>query len=143
MKTITKSLVLISLMMLAGGALMAQKNLLLQDIQPMMSYSSESRSDIILSADYNSNSYQFYLEDKIQLKDWMVDRTEWTGNLSKQLHLVSKTELENKIELEDWMIGDDFKEESWLSELVKEQEEVPLKLQDWMLCCKEWQAVRL
>jgi hypothetical protein len=41
------------------------------------------------------------------------------------------------------MIGDFSKGESWLSELVKEEEEVPLKLQDWMLCCKDWQAVRL
>ena len=143
MKTITKSLALISLMLLAGSGIVAQKSLLLQDIQPMMSYSSESRSDYILSADYNSNGYQFYLEEKIQIKDWMVDRTEWMGNLGKELNLETQAEFENKIQLEDWMIGDYLNGNSWLSELVKEEEEVPLKLQDWMLCCEDWQAVRL
>ena len=143
MKTITKTLALISLMLFGSAGLMGQKNLLLQDIQPLMSYSTGSRSHIILSADYNSNRYQFYLEEKIQVKDWMINQTEWTGSGSARLSSATRLEEENEMVLEDWMVKEFKTGEQWLSELVKEDNEAPLKLQEWMICCKEWQAVRM
>jgi len=143
MKTLIRTFALISFILLGCVGLMGQKSLLLQDIQPLMSYSSESRSEIILSADNSSNSYRFYLEEKIQVKDWMVNKESWLVNPNSGHASANRLETEKELVVEDWMISNFSIGDSWLSELVKAQKEIPLKLQDWMVCCKEWQAERL
>ena len=143
MKTLIRTLALFSLLLCGCVGLMGQKSLLLQDIQPLMAYSLDSRSDIILSADNNSNSYQFYLEEKIQVKDWMVETEGWLAKAGSELSMATRVETEKELVVEDWMISNFRVVDSWLNNLVKEQNEPPLKLQDWMVCCREWQAVRL
>ena len=62
--------------------------------------------------------------------------------LNKEAWL-TRLETEKELVVEDWMISSFRIGQPWLSQLVKEQIEPPLQLQDWMVCCKEWQAVRL
>lgn len=143
MKTLIRTLALASFILLGCNGLRGQKSLLLQDIQPLMTYSSESSSNIILSADNSSNSYQFYLEEKIQVNDWMVNREEWLKEGNSGLVSSTRLETEKELVVEDWMISNFNIGDNWLSNLVREEKEPPLKLQDWMVCCEEWQAVRL
>jgi hypothetical protein len=149
MKTKTFLLTLSGIML--SLALMGQKNLLLQDIQPMMAHSNETKSEIILSADYRSNSYEFYMEDKILVKDWMISERDWLGSAENKLAVEDWMvnnhqwghEVENELVLEDWMVEGFSQKDSRLAQLLKEERESPLILQDWMICCKDWQASRL
>ena len=138
MKTAVKSLVLLSLMLTGSLALVGQKNLLLQDIQPLMAFTSDTRYNVELSAEYNSKSYRFYIEDKIQLRDWMIERAQWESVGETRLNSDIQPEKEEAIAMEDWMTRPFQTEPVWFSELIKVEREAPLVLQDWMICCTDW-----
>ncbi len=140
MKTLIRTLALIPLMLLGCVGLMGQKSLILQDIQPLLTYSSDTRSNTILSADNSLKSYQFYLEERIQLREWMVSKEEWMAQVGSGLISDNFTEREQELKVEDWMLESFGTGDLWLNVLVKEEKETPVKLQDWMLCCQEWQA---
>lgn len=143
MKTLMKTLTLISLMLSGGVGLMGQKSFLLHDIQPLMTYSSESISALIVSAENNSDNSRLYPEEKTEVKDWMVNQEGWLAKGPSDLASASLLETEKELEVEEWMISSFQTGDQWFSNLVKEQTEPPLQLQDWMLCCKEWQAKSL
>ena len=138
MKTTVKTLVLLSLMLTGSLALAGQKTLLLQDIQPLMAFASDTRYNVELSAEYNSNSYRFYIEDKIQLRDWMTERSQWESIEKSRLNAAIQPENEEAIAMEDWMTNPFHTEPVWLSELVKADTEEPIVLQAWMICCTDW-----
>jgi hypothetical protein len=138
MKTTVKILVLLSLMLTGSLALAGQKTLLLQDIQPLMAFASDTRYNVELSAEYNSNSYRFYIEDKIQLQDWMTERSQWESIEKSRLIAAIQPEKEQAIAMEDWMTRPLHTEPVWLSKLVKADPEEPLVLQAWMICCTDW-----
>ncbi len=111
MKSIAKSLIILGVLLTGSLALTGQKALLVKDIQPLMAFVSDIKYDVELSAEYNSNSYQFYMEDKLQLENWMV---------------------------EPFDPGKDM-----LSDLLKEEKELPIQFELWMVCCADWKIVRL
>ena len=80
------------------------------------------------------------MEDKIKLTDWMVSRERWVAQEGEVIVSANRIEREKELQVEDWMLGSYENVDQWLSELVEVDNEAPVKLQDWMLCCKEWQA---
>ncbi len=143
MKTIAKTLFLICVILMGSLGLKGQKSLLLQDIQPLMAYSSDMRYDVELSAEYRSSSYHFYMEDKIHLKDWMINTKQWNESGKSLLASSTRLEKEKALPLEDWMVLPFSADRNKLTELITTEEEEPLRLEDWMICCTEWKIVRL
>jgi len=132
MKTLAGKIALLSVMLLTFVGLLGQKTLLAQDMNPLAALANDTRYDI---------GYRYFTEDKIQLKDWMINREQWK---TAESHL-SKIRLENEagMEIENWMIEPFGSDDTDLRELLKEDKEVPLELQKWMYCCTDWKIVLL
>ena len=133
MKRTTKTLTILSVLLTVSLTLVGQKTLLIQDMQPLMAFGSDTKYDMELSAERISSSYQFYMEDKMQLKDWMINSSHW----------VAAENQEEDITMEDWMLHTFARGGDWITDLLKEEKEVPLQLHDWMICCTDWKIVRL
>jgi hypothetical protein len=101
MKTAVRTLVLLSLLFMSSLAVSAQKNLLLQDVRPLMAAASDARYNVELSAEYSPEAYRLYTEERIQVEDWMLSpfRTE-----QARLDELIKVEREEPIQLQKWMI---------------------------------------
>lgn len=127
MRSSIKITVMAGILMIGGLSMTAQKSFLMQDIQPQMALTSETLYNVELSAESSADRYRFYMEEKLQLKDWMLEQTEWENS-----------ETEQEIAVEDWMLELSTPEITNLSELVKEDRETPLALQKWMYCCQDW-----
>jgi hypothetical protein len=140
MKTIVKNLVLSGFIFLGSAGIMGQQNLILEDVKPLMACSTDMKCDITISAENTLDSYQLYIEERIQVKDWMLNRADWMMKDESILASATRPGKEAELQMEDWMIRNFLPEEHRLTNLVKEEKESPLVLQDWMLCCKEWQA---
>ena len=143
MKTIVKLMAATCTILLVSQGLMAQNRLLLQDIQPMTAYASVSHYDIVLSADYNSDSYQFYMEEKLEFSEWMVNRAQWKNSESSLLMADLREEIESEPVLEDWMVRNFEIDRKKLDALLKVEEEAPLELSRWMYCCTDWKMASL
>lgn len=114
MKSIAKSLIILGVLLTGSLALTGQKALLVKDIQPLMAFVSDIKYDVELSAEYNSNSYQFYMEEK-----------------------------EGELVMENWMLEPFDPGKDMLSDLLKEEKELPIQFELWMVCCADWKIVRL
>ena len=138
MRTIAKTMTFLSIILISSLSLTGQKTLLLQDIQPLMAYATDTRHNVELTAELNASSYRFYVEDKIQLSNWMVNRLDW--GLTKDSRLASAIRLENEREpaIENWMVHASSTGEFSLVDALKPEAEPPLQLQDWMICCTDW-----
>jgi len=132
MKTLAGKIAFLSVMLLTSVGLLGQKTLLAQDMNPLAALANDTRYDI---------GYRYFTEDKIQLKDWMINREQWK---TAESHL-SEIRLENEagMEIENWMIEPFGSDDTDLRELLKEDKEVPLELQKWMYCCTDWEIVLL
>ena len=74
MKTQIKFLAL-SVLILAGCfAASAQKSFLINDIYPLLAQNSDVQSEIVLSAEFFSDSHQFYTEEKLELDAQYVEQ---------------------------------------------------------------------
>jgi len=141
MKTLAGNIALLSAMLLISVGLLGQKTLLVQDMNPLAALANDTRYYIEISVDFTSTSYRYFTEDKIQLKDWMINREQW--ETAESLFSEIRMEKEAGIEVEKWMIEPFGPDDTDLGELVKEDREVPLELQKWMYCCTDWEIVLL
>ena len=132
MKTLARIIALLSAMLLISLGLMGQKYLLVQDINPLPAFANITKYDI---------GYRYFSEDKIQLKDWMINREQW--ETAESLFSEIRLEKETSIVVEEWMIEPFGSDDADLSELVKEDKELPMELQRWMYCCTDWKIVLL
>ena len=132
MKTLARNIALLSAMLLISLGLLGQKTLLVQDMTPLTALANNTRNDI---------GYRYFTEDKIQLKDSMINREQW--ETAETLFTEIRLEKEAGIEVEVWMIEPFKSDDTDLGELVKEDKEVPLELQKWMYCCTDWEIVLL
>ncbi len=131
MKPNARILFLLGVMLTFGLGLSAQKTMLIRDVQPLLAHASTTLYDVELSAEAYSNSYRFYLEEKIQLKDWMVDLHGW------------EAQKEETVPVADWMIQPFGVDRRGLTELIRVEREEPILLEDWMICCADWKITRL
>ena len=137
MKILGKTLFVLFILMAGSYGMQAQKSLLVDDLQPILAYSSDIQNDIELSAEYVASSYQFYMEEKIQLEDWMIKQSEWKDESKTVYASVMMTEPEPELLMEGWMIHPFLNcPQDW--EFLAEAMEEPLVVRKWMICCTDW-----
>lgn len=137
MKTLAET-IFVLLFLLAGNiGVVGQNTLLLKDIHPLLAQSSDVQSEIELSAEITARGYQFYMEEKIQLEDWMITQSEWEGGSGTVLVSNIKVEPEPEMLSEPWMIQP-FTTVSQDWEFLVEAIEEPLEVRKWMICCADW-----
>ena len=133
MKTIAKTLAILSVLLTGSLMLTGQKPFLIKDIQPLMAFVPDINDEVELSAVYN----------KVQLKNWMIDRNHWETAGSTRLAYALREEKEDRLVMEDWMVQLFAPGRDKLSELLKVEKEIPLQFHTWMICCADWKIVRL
>ena len=141
MKTSTITLTVLCIILTGSLNVAGQKSFLIKEIQPLTASVSDVRYHIELSGENIFSSYRFYTEEKVRLKNWMFDTEEWLTDQKSELMAADR--LENEPKVEDWMIESDHDRKIRLSELVKEEEEEPIPLYDWMTCCEDWKLTSL
>ena len=141
MKTSTVTLTVLCLILTGSLNVAGQKSFLIKEIQPITASVSDVRYHIELSGENIFSSYRFYAEEKVRLNNWMFDTEEWLTD--QRSELLAADRLENEPKVEDWMIESDHDRKIRLSELVKEEEEEPIPLYDWMTCCEDWKLTSL
>jgi hypothetical protein len=105
--------------------------------QTLMTNSSDIQSEIELSAVLTAGNYQFYMEEKIQLEDWMIEQSEWKDESKAVLASVLKVEPEPEMPAESWMIQP-FSTVSQDWDFLVEAIEKPIVVRKWMICCADW-----
>ena len=132
MKTTVKTMAILVALLFSALTLMGQKSLLFQDDYPLRAALSVSNLDVDLITDHASGSYQFSLEDRMEVESWMLSSEQWKAD-----------ESETEIRLEDWMVEPGNNENINLNELITTEVEAPMKLEKWMYCCTDWKIVSL
>lgn len=137
MKALAKTIFVLLLLLAGSPGALGQNTLLLNDIHTLLAYSSDVQSEIELSAEITASSYQFYMEEKIQLEDWMITQSEWKEGSRTALVSALKVEPEPEMLTERWMIQPFAKvSQDW--EFLAETIEEPLEVRKWMICCADW-----
>jgi hypothetical protein len=127
------------LLILTAGSLdmLGQNTLFVNDIPPLLAFSSDTQSEIELSAVLTASTYQFYMEERIQIEDWMIVQKEWKHESETELASILKVEPESEMLFEGWMIqpySTVSRDWDFLAEVVEE----PLVVHQWMICCTDW-----
>ncbi|KPL16832.1 MAG: hypothetical protein AMS26_03270 [Bacteroides sp. SM23_62] len=138
MKTLAKTMFVLLILMAGSLGMLGQKTLLIHDIRPLLAYSSDIQSDIELSAEHTASSYWFYMEEKVQLEDWMIEQSEWKDESNTVPGSAVKVEPEPELRIESWMIQPFTagSQETW--DFLVETIEEPLEVRKWMICCTDW-----
>lgn len=137
MKILAKTMFVLFVLMAGSFGMLAQNTLLLNNIQPIMAFSSDIQSEFELSVELTTSSYQFYKEEKIQLEDWMIEQGEWAEKSKTPLAFAIQTEPEPELLTESWMIFP-FSGVSQDWEFLKVEREEPIEVRKWMICCADW-----
>ena len=132
MKTTVKTMATLIALFFSTLTLLGQKSLLFQDVQSPIAAAPFTNFNVTLSAENKLKSSPFFMENKLQLEDWMLSSEKW-----------KLEESETGITLEDWMVETHNDSDINLEELIKEEVETPLKLEKWMYCCTDWKIVNL
>jgi hypothetical protein len=117
--------------------MLGQNTLLVNDILPLLTYASDIQSEIELTGELTAVSYVFYMEETIQLEDWMIEKSQWEEASAGALASALKVEPEAEITTEDWMTRP-FTAVAQDWEFLTEVEEEPLVVRKWMICCSDW-----
>ncbi len=126
------------LILMAGSlAMLGQNALLINEVLPLLAYSSDIESEIELTAEPAAGSFQFIMEEKIQLEGWMIEKSEWEGESTGAWVSVLAVEPEAEITTEDWMMRP-FSAVTQDWEFLTEGVEEPLVVRKWMICCADW-----
>ncbi len=140
MKTLAKTIFVLLMLMAGNSGMLAQNTFLVKDIQPLPAYSSNIQSEIELSVEFTADTYQFYMEEKIQVEDWMIEQSEWE-NVSKTVPAYAiKVEPEPEMLTESWMIqplSSVSQDWDFLTVAIEE----PLEVRKWMICCADWNLI--
>ncbi len=137
MKILARSIFVLLFLMTGSIGMLGQNTLLVNDIQPLLTYTSNIQSEVELSAEFTASSYMFYMEEKIQLEDWMIKQSEWKDGSKTVLASVIPVEPEPEMLIESWMIQP-FSTVSQDWEFLAVATEEPLEVRKWMICCADW-----
>ncbi len=138
MKILAKTTSLLFILLAGGPGLLGQNTLLVHHIQPLLAYSSDIQDEIELSAEPAAGGYQFYMEAKIQLEEWMIEPSEWKDGSAAVPVSALMAETESEMPLEGWMIRpfSSVSRETW--DFLMETTEEPIEVRKWMICCTDW-----
>ncbi len=128
MKTLAKTMFVLLILMAGSFGMLGQT---------LMTYSSDIQSEIELSAVLTASSYQFYMEEKIHLEDWMIEQSEWKDESKTIPASAGKVEPESEMLAESWMIQP-FSTVSQDWDFLTEAIEEPIVVRKWMICCADW-----
>lgn len=128
MKTLAKTMFVLLILMAGSLGMLGQT---------LMTYSSDIQSEIELSAVHTASNYQFYMEAKIHLEDWMIEQSEWKDESKTVLASLVKVDAEPEMLAESWMIQP-FSTVSQDWDFLAEVIEEPLVVRKWMICCADW-----
>jgi len=128
MKTLAKTMFVLLILMAGSLGMLGQT---------LMTYSSDIQSEIELSAVLTTSNYQFYMEEKIQLEDWMIEQSEWKDESKTVLASVVEVDAEPEMLAESWMIQP-FSTVSQDWDFLTEAVEEPIAVRKWMICCADW-----
>ena len=142
MKVLAKTMFVLLILTAGSLAVLGQHTLFVNDIQPLLAYSTDTQSDIELSAELTASTYQFYMEERIQFEDWMIVQKEWKNESRTELTSVLKVEPESEILVESWMIQP-FSTVSQDWDFLAEAIEEPLVVRKWMICCTDWNLITM
>lgn len=137
MKSLAKKMFVGLILLASSLGMLGQTNLLVNDIQPLPSHSTDIQIEIELTAELTASTYQFYMEEKIQLEDWMIVQNEWKDVSTSGLSAFIKTDAEPEMLTESWMINP-FSSVSQEWDFLTEVIEEPLVVRKWMICCTDW-----
>ena len=137
MKILAKTILALLIMLAGSFGMLGQNTLLVNDILPLLAYSSDVQSEIELTGEIFASSYLFYMEETIQLEDWMIEKSQWEEESAGALASALKVETEAEITTEDWMTRP-FSAVTQDWEFLTEVEEEPLVVRKWMICCSDW-----
>ena len=137
MKTLAKTMFVLFFLIAGSIGMLGQNTLLVNDIQPLLAYSSNIQSEVELSAELTASCYLFYMEEKIQLEDWMIKQSEWKDESKTLLASVVVVEPEPEMLTESWMMQP-FSTLSRDWEFLAVATEEPLVVRKWMICCADW-----
>ena len=137
MKVLAKTMFVLLILTAGSLAVLGQHTLFVNNIQPLLAYSTDTQSDIELSAELTASTYQFYMEERIQFEDWMIVQSEWRDESKTVLASVVKVEPEPEMLTESWMIQP-FSTFSRDWEFLSVETEEPLEVRKWMICCADW-----
>jgi hypothetical protein len=138
MKSLAKSLSVLLFLLAGCIPIFGQNTLLINNIQTLVVHSADSKSEILLTAEFTASSYQFYMEEKIQLEDWMIERDSWKKGTENRAVTWELVDQESEIAMEAWMIQPFSTGTQDIWEFLVESEEEPLKVRKWMICCADW-----
>ena len=138
MKSLAKTTCVLLLLMAASVGMMGQNYLFVNNIHTLLAYSSDIQSEIELSAEPQSGSYQFYMEETVQLEEWMIERNDWRMESPGPPAAAILVEPESEIPSERWMIRpfSTGPQETW--DFLLEVAEEPIEVRKWMICCTDW-----
>ncbi len=137
MKALAKTMFVLLILLAGSLDMLGQTTFLVNDIQPIPAQSSDIQSEIELSAELSALTYHFYMEEKIQLEDWMIVQNEWKDESQTGLASILKVEPESEMLAESWMIQP-FSTVSQDWDFLAETIEEPLVVRKWMICCTDW-----
>ena len=143
MKALAKTMFVLLNLTAGSLGMLGQNTLFVNDIQPLLAYSSDTQSEIELSAVLTASTYQFYMEERIQFEDWMIVQKEWKKESKTELASVIKVEPEPEMLIESWMIQPFSTTVSQDWDFLTEAIEEPLVLRKWMICCTDWNLVTM
>ncbi len=138
MKKLAKTMAILLILIAGSHIMLGQNTFLINEIQPLLAYASDIQNDIELSAEVTARSYQFYMEEKVQLEDWMIEQSEWKQESATNFASATKVDSETELTAATWMIRpfSAFTSEPW--DFLEEEQEEPLRFHRWMICCADW-----
>ena len=142
MKVLAKTMFVLLILTASSLAVLGQNTLFVNDIQPLLTYSTDTQSEIVLSAELTASTYQFYMEERIQFEDWMIVQKEWKNESRTELASFLKVEPESEMLFESWMIQP-FSTVSQDWDFLAEAIEEPLVVRKWMICCTDWNLITM
>ena len=142
MKVLAKTMFVLLIVTAGGLGVLGQNTLFVNDIQTLLAYSTDTQSEIELSAELTASTYQFYMEERLQFEDWMIVQKEWKNESRTEPASVLKVEPESEMLVESWMIQP-FSTVSQDWDFLAEAIEEPLVVRKWMICCTDWNLITM
>ena len=142
MKALAKTIFVLLILTAGSLGMLGQNTVFVNNIQPLLAYSSDTQSEIELSAVLTASTYQFYMEERIQFEDWMIVQKEWKNESKTELAALLSVEPESEMLVESWMIQP-FSTVSQDWDFLTEAIEEPLVLRKWMICCTDWNLITM
>jgi hypothetical protein len=138
MKRTAKTLTILSLLLAVTCSLGAQKTFLVHDIHPLLAQVAAYASDVVLSAEHSAHSYEFYMEEKLELESWMITPGNWTGMKGTGFSSAPEAQKDASIPVEDWMFTPFRGDLPGMDYIFMEVPEEPLQVKSWMICLDDW-----